>query len=62
MPEMRRCSSSTASDSRIREPLSEDELRSRAFITPDDVLRLNKITNEVLHIGYPLNANEMKEV
>ncbi|VDM38823.1 unnamed protein product [Toxocara canis] len=48
MPEMRRCSSSTTSDSRIREPLSEDELRTRSFITPDDVLRLNKITNDYL--------------
>ncbi|VDK26331.1 unnamed protein product [Anisakis simplex] len=42
---MRRYSSSSTSDSRIREPLSEDELRSRTVVTPDDVLRLNKITN-----------------
>ncbi|CAG9536334.1 unnamed protein product [Cercopithifilaria johnstoni] len=45
---MRRCSSSTSMDSRIGEPLTEIELRKRSIITPDDVLRLNKITDDYL--------------
>jgi hypothetical protein len=28
----------------IRDPITEDELRAKEHITPDDVLRLNKIT------------------
>ena len=41
---------SAPSDSHIREPLSESELRTRAqtsniSITPDDVLRLTNVTN-----------------
>ncbi|VIO90827.1 Uncharacterized protein BM_BM11378 [Brugia malayi] len=47
---MRRCSSSTSADNRIREPLTEAELRARPIITPEDVLRLNKITDEELDI------------
>lgn len=42
---MRRCSSSTSMDNRIREPLTEMELRTRPVITPEDVLRLNRITD-----------------
>nr|CDQ07115.1 Bm11378 [Brugia malayi] len=45
---MRRCSSSTSADNRIREPLTEAELRARPIITPEDVLRLNKITDDYL--------------
>ncbi|VDM20787.1 unnamed protein product [Wuchereria bancrofti] len=45
---MRRCSSSTSADNRIREPLTETELRTRPIITPEDVLRLNKITDDYL--------------
>jgi hypothetical protein len=41
MPEMRR---SANTDNQIREPISEDELRQRQIITPEDVLRLNAIT------------------
>ncbi|VDM98800.1 unnamed protein product [Thelazia callipaeda] len=45
---MRRCSPSIATNNRIHEPLTEAELRSRTVITPEDVLRLNKITNDYL--------------
>uniref|UniRef100_A0A0R3RG14 GMP_PDE_delta domain-containing protein n=1 Tax=Elaeophora elaphi TaxID=1147741 RepID=A0A0R3RG14_9BILA len=45
---MRRCSSSTSTDNRIREPLTEAEIRARSVITPEDVLRLNKITDDYL--------------
>ncbi|VDK48596.1 unnamed protein product [Gongylonema pulchrum] len=48
MPGPRRCPSSTTADNRIREPLTEAELRSRPVIAPEDVLRLNKITDDYL--------------
>ncbi|TKR77187.1 hypothetical protein L596_018204 [Steinernema carpocapsae] len=40
--------SNDATDSRIREPISESELRAKEIITPDDVLRLNHITSDYL--------------
>uniref|UniRef100_A0A914VW75 PHD-type domain-containing protein n=1 Tax=Plectus sambesii TaxID=2011161 RepID=A0A914VW75_9BILA len=45
MPEMRR---SANSDNQIREPITEEELRQCDFVTPDQVLRLNKITSDYL--------------
>lgn len=41
MPEMRR---SADTDNQIREPITEEELRQCEVITPEQVLRLNKIT------------------
>lgn len=42
---MRRCSSSTSMDNGVCESEMEIELRKRSVITPEDVLRLNRITD-----------------
>ncbi|KAK0416371.1 hypothetical protein QR680_012445 [Steinernema hermaphroditum] len=40
--------SNEATDARIREPITEEELRAQEVISPDDVLRLNHITSDYL--------------
>lgn len=34
----------TSLEEKILEPITEEELKAKEFITPEDVLRLNKIT------------------
>lgn len=44
MPGDVKTESTSALNERILEPITEEELRAKPYITPGDVLRLNKIT------------------
>lgn len=52
MPQIHRGSSSTMTENCIHEPLSEEELRSLSVITPEDVLRLDKITDGTVALNF----------
>jgi hypothetical protein len=44
-------------EEKILEPITEEELRAKEFITPEDVLRLNKITEgKILYVLSKLYA------
>ncbi|KAH7716918.1 retinal protein [Aphelenchoides avenae] len=48
MPGEVKTESASALNERILEPITEAELKAKAYITPEDVLRLNKITEDFL--------------
>lgn len=56
MPGEVKTESASALNERILEPITEAELKAKAYITPEDVLRLNKITEGTTNIIWPCSS------